>query len=96
MPKPSLQDEIIAFYDLWNGDTLCDFLRDTIELFSLYDMDDESDWVADEVGDENVRNVRLVRTVYLMSRIAEKHAGKLARVKSEFKALHKRMEKLAE
>lgn len=69
------------------------FLRDIIPLFELYDVEQEDDWVADAVGDEDTRNVRLIRTVYLISRIAEFHAGKLASMKIRFRDIHRRMEK---
>ena len=69
------------------------FLRDIIPLFELYDVEDENDWVKNAVGEEDERNVRLVRTVYLMSKIAEFHAGKLCSLKIHFKDLWQRMEK---
>lgn len=71
---------------------MCDFLRDIIPLFDLYDVEDDSDWVKDAVGEEDLQNVRLIRTVYLVSRIAEFHAGVLASLKINFKDLYKRME----
>jgi len=69
------------------------FLRDIIPLFELYDVEQEDDWVADAVGDEDTRNVRLIRTVYLISRIAESHAGKLASIRIRFSDIYRRMEK---
>ena len=69
------------------------FLRDIIPLFELYDVEQEDDWVADAVGDEDTRNVRLIRTVYLISRIAEFHAGKLSSMKIRFREIYLRMEK---
>lgn len=71
-------------------------MRDIIPLFELYDVEDEDDWVENAVGKENERNVRLVRTVYLVSRIAEFHAGKLCNLKIKFPNLHNKMEKLNE
>lgn len=69
------------------------FLREIIPLFELYDVEDETDWVKDEVGEENERNVRLIRTVYLMSRIAEFHTDRLCTLKIKFRDLWRRMEK---
>lgn len=91
--KKTLEDEINDFLEYWNADQMCAFLRDIIPLFELYDVEDEDDWVADAVGKENERNVRLIRTVYLVSRIAEFHAGKLAGVKMNFKEIYRKMEK---
>lgn len=90
--KKDLETEINDFLQKMDCDRLTSFLRDIIPLFELYDVEDESDWVTDSVGQENERNVRLIRTVYLMSRIAEFHAPLLATLKFNFKNLYKRME----
>lgn len=91
--KKTLEQEINEFLESWDADQMCAFLRDIIPLFELYDVEEESDWVRDAVGAENERNVRLIRTVYLISRIAEFHTGKLASVKMNFKNLYQKMEK---
>ncbi len=91
--KKTLEDEINEFLEYWNADQICAFLRDIIPLFELYDVEDEDDWVADAVGTNNERNVRLIRTVYLVSRIAEFHAGKLCGVKMNFKEIYRKIEK---
>lgn len=91
--KRTLEYEINSFLQLWNAQQLNAFLKDVLPLFELFDVDDENDWVRDLVGKEDVRNVRLIRTVYLISKIAEIHSGKLSRVKAEFKDIWKRMEK---
>lgn len=89
----TLEQEINEFFQICHADKLCAFLRDIIPLFELYDVEDESDWIKEEVGEENERNVRLIRTAYLMSRIAEFHAGTLVTVKTQLKDLYRRMEK---
>ena len=94
--KRTLDQEINEFLEFWDGDQMCAFLRDIIPLFELYDVEEESDWVTEAVGSENERNVRLIRTVYLISRIAEFHAGKLASVKINFKEIYKKMERHGE
>ena len=91
--KKTLEEEINEFLGYWDANKMCDFLRDVIPLFELYDLEDEGDWVTDAVGEEDERNVRLIRTVYLVSRIAEFHAGKLCEIKMTFKDLWKKMEK---
>lgn len=91
--KKSLEQEINDFLDKWDCKQMIAFLRDIIPLFELYDVEDEDDWVKDAVGAENERNVRLIRTVYLVSKIAEFHAGKLCTMKMEFKDIYRRMEK---
>lgn len=91
--KRTLEDDINAFLEKWGANEMCSFLRDIIPLFELYDVEDEDDWVKEAVGEENERNVRLIRTVYLVSRIAEFHAGTLCSIKMNFKDLWKKMEK---
>jgi hypothetical protein len=96
--KKTIEQEINDFLESWDCQQQIAFLRDVIPLFELYDVEDEDDWVEKEVGgdEENVRNVRLIRTVYLVSRIAEFHAGKLCGMNIHFKNLWKRMEKANE
>lgn len=91
--KKNLEQEINEFLEYWGCDQMSAFLRDIIPIFELYDVDGEDDWVADAVGDENTQNVRLIRTVYLVSRIAEFHAGKLCSISIKFKDIYRRLEK---
>jgi hypothetical protein len=91
--KLTIENEINSFLELLDCQKLTSFLRDIIPLFELYDVEDEDDWVKKAVGEENERNVRLIRTVYLMSKIAENHAGILASIKINYKDLWKRLEK---
>lgn len=96
MPKKTIEQEINEFLELWDCDQLTSFLTEITPLLELYDVDENKDWVKDEVGEENERNVRLIRTVYLISRISEFHAGRLATIKSRFSNLYKRLEKIDE
>ena len=93
--KKTLEDEINEFLEYWDADQMCAFLCDIGPVFRLYDVDEENDWVKNAVGEEDERNVRLIRTVYLISRIAEFHAGKLVGVKVNFKNIYQKMEKHA-
>lgn len=93
MKKPieNVLSEAMLFFDSKN---LIDLLTDIFPLSHLYDIaDDESDWVIEEVGEENEPNVRLIRTLYLISKIADNHAGKLSLFKCKFPGLFKRLEK---
>lgn len=94
--KKSIEEEISDFLDLWGRDQLVSFLRDVIPLFELYDVQDEGDWVEEAVGQEDMRNVRLIRTVYLVSKIADFHAGRLSTIKCQYKELWKKMQKHVE
>lgn len=96
MPKKDIEEEIRDFLLLWDGEQMIDFLRDIIPLFELFDVEDENDWVIEAVGPDDEQNVRLVRFIYLVARIAERHTGRLARVKAEHKNLSKRLEDIAQ
>lgn len=93
-------DELIGECFLFLGETqmLGKFLKDAASLFELYHYEDDNDWVHAEVGgdQENVDNIRIVRTVYLMSKIASFHAGKLCSLSCTFPDLWKKIEKAAE
>jgi hypothetical protein len=91
--KKDLEQEINEFLEYWDCNQMSNFLRDIIPLFELYNVEEDSDWVADGVGSDDVRNVRLIRTVYLISKIAEFHAGKLCMVNIRFKNIYHRLEK---
>jgi hypothetical protein len=92
MAKKTLEEEINEFYELWDLDQLIEFLKDSVPLFELYNIDETDDWVKELVAEEDVNKIRLVRTVYLISRICDRHAGKMCKVKYQFNDLWRRME----
>lgn len=92
MTKKTIEQEINEFFDIWDVENLTAFFRDVFPLLELYNVDQDDDWVRDAVGDDNLQNVRLIRTVYLMSKIAENHAGKLAITSAKFKRIWRRLE----
>lgn len=96
--RKNLDEQINEALNDWDCKQQIAFLRDIIPLFELYDVEDEDDWVEKEVGggEENVRNVRLIRTVYLISRIAEFHTGKLVSFKCKYPMLFKKMHEMVE
>ena len=91
--KKTLEQEINEFIEVWNADQMNAFFRDIYPLIELYNVNEDDDWVTDAVGKENTQTIRIIRTVYLISRIAEFHAGKLANVRINFADLYRRMEK---
>ena len=94
--KKTLEQEINEFLEKWGCDHMMAFLKDIIPLIDLYNVDEDDDWVRDCVGEENLQNVRLIRTVYLISKIAENHCAMLASVKINFKNMWKRLELYSE
>lgn len=92
MGKHSLEEEVNKFLELWDLDQIRSLLGELAHIYELYDVG-EDDWVQQVVGDEeDARLVRLIRTVYLVSRLADFHAGRLVRIRTEFRGLWKRME----
>lgn len=89
----TIEKEIESFLNEWGCDEMVSFLRDVSPLYELYDVDEDDDWVAKLVGKDQETTIRLIRTVYLLSRISEFHAGKFLNINMKYKKLWKRMEK---
>ena len=47
--RKTVEDQINEAMLDWAGQPLIEFLRDTIALFKLWDIDDENDWVEEAV-----------------------------------------------
>jgi hypothetical protein len=90
----NFEKEINEFIEDWDVHRLIEFLKDIIPLCELYNVTIEKDWVKDIVGEETHKDIRLIRTVYLISKIAENHSGKLALIRSKYPRLCQRMEKV--
>ncbi len=93
--KNTLGDDVNGILSLFGPDHLQDIMTQMWELYDLYGRDEEGDWVADAVGEGNVREVRLARTAYVLSAIADAHSKALGKIKSRFPGFHKQAEKLA-
>ncbi len=93
--KFSIETEINRFLDSWGIEEMTNFMNEILPLVDLYHIDDE-DWVSEIVGEENTTTVRIVRTVYLTSRIAEIFSGKFCTINIKHKNLWKKMEKEAQ
>jgi hypothetical protein len=95
--KKDLPTLIGEFIEEWGQEQHVSFMKDIIPLFELYNVDDENDWVRDEVGNDldHLMHIRLIRTVYLVSKIAAHHAGTFCVINLKFRDLWKKMEKHA-
>lgn len=93
--KKTIQQEINQFMKEWDYKSLTDFFKDVFPIIHLYNVDESNDWVNNIVGDDDTRNVRIIRTVYLLSVFAEKHAAKLCRTNVQFGKIWKRIEEEA-
>ncbi len=94
MPKKDLQQEINEFLEVFDVKTLISFLECTIPLTELYDIEENADWVEEKVGKDQVSTIRIIRTVYLISKLSDLHCGKLATIKTKFKNLWQRLEEI--
>jgi hypothetical protein len=94
MPKKDLQQEINEFLELFDIKSLISFLECIIPLTELYDVDESDDWVEQKVGKDEVSTIRMIRTVYLISKLAEVSGGKLATARARFPNLWRRLEKI--
>lgn len=90
-----LEKELVDFLDTWTIQELGKLMGCVKPLFELYDCDEEDDWVLQQVGEENYMNVRLIRTVYLLSRLSEWFGGVFSLTKSRHPKLWERIEKEA-
>lgn len=92
MAKKNIEDEINSFLQLWDVQSMVSFLTDIEPLIKLFMVSEKEDWVRDLVGEDQKDEIRLLRSVYLMSNICDNHAGRMARIRAEFKGLADRME----
>jgi hypothetical protein len=94
MLKKTLEQEINEFLEVFDVKSLISFLECTIPLTELYDIEENADWVEEKVGKDQVSTIRMIRTVYLISKLAGTSGGKLAIVKAKFPNLWRRLEKI--
>lgn len=93
MPKPkTIEDHINLAINTWGHKEMEAFFSDVFPLLELFNVDEARDWVRDDSGEENFRNVRLIRSMYLISKIAEFHAGPLVSFKTKLPKLYKKLE----
>ena len=95
MARKTLEEDINDFLDIWDEAQLANFLRYILPLIKLYNVDDDNDWVKDIVGgdEENVRTIRLIRTVYLMSKLCDAYSEIFCRTNAAFRRLWEKIEK---
>jgi len=88
-----LEVQINEFLEVWDLEQQEKFLRDVIPLFEMYFSLDKEGEIFEKENGEHEATIRLIRSVYLISKMAEYHAGKLASVKMQWPSLWKKMEK---
>lgn len=94
MKKKSLDEHITQFLEDFKLSDMIDFMEAIYPIIELYEtMLEEKDWVVEQVGAENAHNVRIIRTVYLFSRLADFYSGRLCLLSARHKGLWRKMEK---
>lgn len=91
----SLEHEIFTLLQTWNFRQMEMFLEDCIPFANMFDPAISPDWRNPDSFDDNSLTETVVRAAYLLSRIAERHAAMLCKVKIEHKNLFSRLEKMA-
>lgn len=92
--KLSLDEQLNEIMQLFDFESMCDLMKCLAELFKIYNVDDEDDWIEKLVGKDNLQNVVRVRTVYILSKIADTHASKFSTCKIRFGGVWKQLEKI--
>jgi hypothetical protein len=92
--KKTIEQQINEFVQLWAAEDLMKLFEEFEPLHYLYDVTEEDDWVERAVGKEDRLNVRVVRTVYLLSRLSEIFAGKFMMTNANFPKLWRKLEEI--
>jgi hypothetical protein len=92
--KRDLEEELNEFMSVWDKKKVASLLKDMIPFFELFHIDEGAEEEFEEYeGEVYEAQVRILRTVYLLSRLAHTHAGDLCLMNARFKNLWVRMEK---
>jgi len=78
--KCSMQDKINSVLSVIGPEELYTLMEIGNEMFHLYDVDAEHDWVDRGQGPEDARTIRLTRTAYLLSKMADLFATPLKKI----------------
>lgn len=89
-------EEMSKIMGIYNCDKFIQLIEDIYEIILLYDVDEDVDWVKDKVGEEDLRDVRIARTAYLLSRLADHHANHLKKVHRAAPGFWHRAEKISQ
>lgn len=93
MKKKPIEELLEDAIKVWGIDEMMSFLQDIFEIYKLYDVDPDDDWMQ-SLG-EDYQTIRLIRSIYLISKLSENHAGKLCAFSVKFPKLHKKLESVA-
>jgi predicted KAP-like P-loop ATPase len=89
-----LESNIQVFFDKWSFEEMNDLARFFLEFLEVFELDKEMDWEKEVIANEDVRNVKIIRCMYIVLKMADLYAGKLVATKVEFKSLWRKLEAL--
>lgn len=92
MAKRTPEEEINAFLEIWGIDDLLKLIEELSLIFETYHIEDSDIPIFDGKTKEEIANIRIIRTVYLISRIAELYSGKLCITKIKVPRLYENLE----
>ncbi len=93
MKLEKLEKQINEVLNDWAYKPIISMIKDIAPIITLYAVESNEAIELKKIDPEDQNNVRLIRTVYLLLKFAENHAGKLAMLKSKYPKLASEMEK---
>lgn len=92
MTNEQLEKNIQKFFEVWDFEQMNDLARFFIEFLEVFELDKDLDWEKEVLQNEDKRNVKIIRCVYIILKLADLYSGKLLCTKAEFKNLWKKLE----
>lgn len=89
-----INKELDRFLDVCSIEEMFNIAKDAVPLVELHEMMEGYELIDDEEEKQEVSAQLFVRVIYLLSKFAHLHAGKLCVIKSVFPDLHKRLENI--
>lgn len=89
--KRTLNEETLDFINFLTDKDTIEFMQILDDYYKAFDVEENNDWVAEEVGKENATLIRMIKTCVMFSQIAELYTGKLLIIKTKFPMYFKKM-----
>lgn len=90
-----IEKKLQEFFEIMPHEKLTRFAEMSAQLLEIFQAYEDCDW--DEImANEDTRNVKIIRTVYIMSRIAEEYSGVLSIVRVKYKDFWRLLDKISQ
>lgn len=87
-----MEIKIQEFFEKWSWEEMNDLACFFIEFLEIFEIDKQIDWEKEVQANEDIRNVKIIRCVYIILKMADLYSGKLVSTKMEFKSLWRKLE----